>query len=88
MSRHVSLTLCAVNGEALGTPEEQNENQPGGETADVRPEGHAAALSERGQSAHELDQEPVAEHEYGGDRDRGRVEAEEDERVHVGPGVE
>ena len=74
MSRHVSLAPRAVSGEIPGTSKEQNEPQPGGETADVRPEGHAAALSERGQSAHELDQEPVAEHEYGGDRDRGPTE--------------
>ena len=72
----------------LGTPEEQNESQPGGETADMCPESHAAALSERRQSACELDQEPVAEHEYGGNRDHRRVEAEEDERVHVGSGIE
>ena len=54
------------------------------EAADMRPERDAAALrADRDRPAHELDEEPVAQHEIRRHGERRRVEPEKHEQVHV-----
>src|SRR5215471_6973758 len=58
-------------GEIVCPREQLDEDRAGHESAEVRPEGHAAALSpDGGQPAHELEDEPVTEHHPGGPGDR------------------
>ncbi len=60
----------------------QRQQQARHEAADVRPERHPrTALAQR--AAQQLEEEPVAEHEQRRHRDRGDVEAQEDQHVHV-----
>ena len=63
---------------------DQDQERAGHEPANVGPESHAAALiTERPESADELDQKPVAKHHVRRHRDGRDEEAQEDEHVDV-----
>ena len=71
--------MIRMTGKKSRIAEHQYQHRPGDEATDMRPERDAATLdAERRESAQQLQEQPVPEHEYRGHGNCRYVEAEED----------